>query len=163
MRRVFIDECLPIQLHHWLSPIEARTVEFMGWKGKRDRDLLLMAKGEFDVLLTGDGSRSGARCGRLRIGGSPGQTHSDQGYRVSRPANCCRNQPDQRGRENTALSLRPLETPSHCKHTPRLPNGLGVALSRRRPGAGPRRSRSRARRRRGRRRPWPRRGRPGRS
>ena len=27
----------------------------MGWKGKRDRDLLLMAKGEFDVLLTGDG------------------------------------------------------------------------------------------------------------
>ena len=50
-----IDECLPIQLHRWLSPIEARTVEFMGWKGKRDRDLLLMAKGQFDVLLTGDG------------------------------------------------------------------------------------------------------------
>lgn len=55
MRRVLIDECLPIQLYRWLSPLEARTVEFMGWKGKRDRDLLLMAKGEFDVLLTGDG------------------------------------------------------------------------------------------------------------
>jgi predicted nuclease of predicted toxin-antitoxin system len=55
MKRVLIDECLPIQLYRWLAPIDARTVEFMGWKGKRDRDLLVMAKGEFDVLLTGDG------------------------------------------------------------------------------------------------------------
>ena len=55
MRRVLIDECLPVQLHRWLGTIEARTVEFMGWKGKRDRDLLVLAKGEFDILLTGDG------------------------------------------------------------------------------------------------------------
>jgi predicted nuclease of predicted toxin-antitoxin system len=55
MKRVLVDECLPIQLYRWLSPIDARTVEFMGWKGKRDRDLLVLAKGEFDVLLTGDG------------------------------------------------------------------------------------------------------------
>jgi predicted nuclease of predicted toxin-antitoxin system len=55
MKRVLIDECLPIQLYRWLAPIEARTVEFMGWKGKRDGDLLRLAKGVFDVLLTGDG------------------------------------------------------------------------------------------------------------
>jgi hypothetical protein len=30
-------------------------VEFMGWKGKRDRDLLDLAKGRFEILLTGDG------------------------------------------------------------------------------------------------------------
>ena len=55
MKRVLIDECLPIQLHRWLAPIDARTVEFMGWKGKRDQDLLALAKGEFEILLTGDG------------------------------------------------------------------------------------------------------------
>jgi hypothetical protein len=27
----------------------------MGWKGKRDRDLLDLAKGRFEILLTGDG------------------------------------------------------------------------------------------------------------
>ena len=55
MKRVLIDECLPVKLHQWLHPIEARTVEFMGWKGKSDRDLLDLAKGQFEILLTGDG------------------------------------------------------------------------------------------------------------
>lgn len=29
MRRVLIDECLPVQLHRWLETVEASTVEFL--------------------------------------------------------------------------------------------------------------------------------------
>jgi len=54
MRRVLVDECLPVQLHQWLEGFEVRTVAFMGWKGKRDRELLAAARGRFDVLLTSD-------------------------------------------------------------------------------------------------------------
>jgi predicted nuclease of predicted toxin-antitoxin system len=55
MRRVLIDECLPVQLHRWLEGIEAQSVTFMGWKGKRGQELLAAAKGRFEVLVTGDG------------------------------------------------------------------------------------------------------------
>jgi hypothetical protein len=55
MRRVLIDECLPVQLHAWLDGFDARTVTFMGWKGARNGDLLALAQGRFDVLLTADG------------------------------------------------------------------------------------------------------------
>ena len=53
-RRVLIDECLPIQLHQWLDGFDARTVAFMGWAGRRDRELLEAARGVFDVVLTSD-------------------------------------------------------------------------------------------------------------
>jgi hypothetical protein len=52
MRRVLVDECLPVQLRQWLEGFDVRTVAFMGWKGKRDGELLAAAKGMFDVLLT---------------------------------------------------------------------------------------------------------------
>jgi predicted nuclease of predicted toxin-antitoxin system len=54
MRRVLIDECLPVQLHRWLAPPDARTVEFQGWKGLRNGELLAQATERFDVLLTVD-------------------------------------------------------------------------------------------------------------
>ena len=54
MRRVLVDECLPVQLRQWLEGFDVRTVAFMGWKGKRDGELLAAAKGMFDVLLTND-------------------------------------------------------------------------------------------------------------
>lgn len=54
MRRVLIDECLPIQLHRMLPGFDARTVGYMGWSGKSDGELLAAASGQFDVLLTGD-------------------------------------------------------------------------------------------------------------
>ena len=54
MRRVLIDECLPVQLHRCLAPLDARTVEFQGWKGLRNGELLARATGRFDVLLTVD-------------------------------------------------------------------------------------------------------------
>ncbi len=37
-----------------LHGFDARTVEFMGWKGKADSELLEAAQGHFDVLLTSD-------------------------------------------------------------------------------------------------------------
>lgn len=40
MRRVLVDECLPVQLHRWLDGFDVRTVEFMGWKGLRNGELL---------------------------------------------------------------------------------------------------------------------------
>jgi hypothetical protein len=54
MRRVLIDECLPVQLHRWLDGFDVRTVAFMGWKGMGNGELLAAAQGKFDVLLTND-------------------------------------------------------------------------------------------------------------
>jgi predicted nuclease of predicted toxin-antitoxin system len=53
-RRVLVDEFLPIQLHRWLSEFDVRTVAFMGWKGKRNSELLAAADRNFEVLLTND-------------------------------------------------------------------------------------------------------------
>jgi predicted nuclease of predicted toxin-antitoxin system len=54
-RRVLVDECLPVQLHRWLDEFDVRTVAFMGWKGKRNGELLAAAAEEkFEVLLTND-------------------------------------------------------------------------------------------------------------
>ena len=39
MRRVLLDENLPVQLRHWLDGVEAVTVEHMGWKATRNGEL----------------------------------------------------------------------------------------------------------------------------
>jgi predicted nuclease of predicted toxin-antitoxin system len=54
MRRVLVDECLPVQLHRWLEACDVRTAAFMGWKGRRNSELLEAARDRFDVLLTSD-------------------------------------------------------------------------------------------------------------
>jgi hypothetical protein len=54
MRRVLLDENLPVQLRHWLDGVEAVTVEHMGWKGVYDVDLLRAAAGRFAVFVTSD-------------------------------------------------------------------------------------------------------------
>jgi hypothetical protein len=54
MRRVLIDEWLPVQLHLWLEGVDARSVTFMGRKGLHNGELLARAAGHFDVLLTSD-------------------------------------------------------------------------------------------------------------
>ena len=54
MRRVLIDECIPVQLYRALPGFDARTVAYMGWSSKSDVDLLAAATGQFDILLTGD-------------------------------------------------------------------------------------------------------------
>ena len=52
--RVLLDEHLPIAMRRWLPLVEAFTVEYRGWKGLPDRDLLHAARGEIDVLVTFD-------------------------------------------------------------------------------------------------------------
>lgn len=54
MRRVLLDENLPVQLRHWLVGVEAATVEYMGWKEMRNGELLRAATGRFDVFVTSD-------------------------------------------------------------------------------------------------------------
>jgi len=51
--RVLIDECLPRALKRLLAEHECRTVQEMGWSGKQNGALLLVAE-EFDVLVTVD-------------------------------------------------------------------------------------------------------------
>lgn len=54
-RRVLLDENVPVPLRHHLSGIEAITVQFMGWKGVLNGELVRHAKTEgFAVLLTAD-------------------------------------------------------------------------------------------------------------
>jgi predicted nuclease of predicted toxin-antitoxin system len=52
--KVLIDECLPRALKRLLGEHECRTVQEMGWAGKKNGILLALADTEFDVLLTID-------------------------------------------------------------------------------------------------------------
>jgi predicted nuclease of predicted toxin-antitoxin system len=52
--KLLIDECLPRALKRLLSGHECRTVQEMGWSGKRNGALLAAAEHEFDVLVTID-------------------------------------------------------------------------------------------------------------
>ena len=54
--RVLLDECLPRGLKRELPEYETSTVPEMGWAGKTNGELLALAEGEFDVLLTADQS-----------------------------------------------------------------------------------------------------------
>ena len=54
-RRVLLDENLPTRLRLWLPSVEAVSVEFMGWKGVRNGDLIRRAQaGGFAVMVTAD-------------------------------------------------------------------------------------------------------------
>lgn len=54
-RRVLLDENLPTRLRLWLPSVEAISVEFLGWKGVRNGDLVRQARAEgFVVLATAD-------------------------------------------------------------------------------------------------------------
>jgi predicted nuclease of predicted toxin-antitoxin system len=55
---VLLDECLPRKLKQALAGHEVRTAQEMGWAGKRNGDLLVLAQAEFDALLTVDRSLS---------------------------------------------------------------------------------------------------------
>ncbi len=52
--KLLIDECLPRALKRLLAEHECRTVPEMGWSGKQNGALLLLAEKEFDVLVTVD-------------------------------------------------------------------------------------------------------------
>jgi hypothetical protein len=53
--RVLLDECLPIDFRHELSGHEAHTVQWAGFKGKKNGELLRAAESAgYEVLLTVD-------------------------------------------------------------------------------------------------------------
>ena len=52
---VLLDENLPRQLkRHFTADVEVLTVQEQGWSGIKNSELLRLAAGEFDVLLTMD-------------------------------------------------------------------------------------------------------------
>ena len=53
--KLLLDECLPLDFRHSFSDHEAHTVQWAGFKGKRNGDLLESAElGGYDVFLTVD-------------------------------------------------------------------------------------------------------------
>jgi predicted nuclease of predicted toxin-antitoxin system len=52
--KLLIDECLPRTLKRLLGDHECRTVQEMGWSGKKNVVLLSLAELEFDFLVTVD-------------------------------------------------------------------------------------------------------------
>ena len=53
--RVLLDEHLPHRLRQlFAAPIEVVTVDYQGWKGIKNGELLQKAAAEFDVFLTMD-------------------------------------------------------------------------------------------------------------
>lgn len=52
--KILLDECLPRDLKLHFPEHECRTVQEMGWSGKKNGILAGMAEGHFDVLLTVD-------------------------------------------------------------------------------------------------------------
>jgi hypothetical protein len=53
--RILLDECVPRPLRRELTGHAVRTIQEMGWAGKKNGELLtLMAGADFEVLLTVD-------------------------------------------------------------------------------------------------------------
>ena len=52
--RILLDESLPRPLARLLPEHDVRTVAAMGWAGKRNGELLQLAAGDFDAVLTAD-------------------------------------------------------------------------------------------------------------
>jgi predicted nuclease of predicted toxin-antitoxin system len=52
--RLLLDECVPKRLKRELPGHEVKTVQDMRWAGIKNGDLLKLANGQFDALLTVD-------------------------------------------------------------------------------------------------------------
>ena len=52
--RILIDECVPRKVKASFPMHECRTVQEAGFGGKQNGELLTLAEGQFDVLLTVD-------------------------------------------------------------------------------------------------------------
>ena len=52
--RILLDECVPRRFRLHPPEYEVRTVPDMGWASFKNGDLLAVASGKFDVLLTTD-------------------------------------------------------------------------------------------------------------
>ena len=54
MKKVILDENLPISLRHHLAEFEVVTVQYQGWSGIQNGELIALIDGKFDVFLTAD-------------------------------------------------------------------------------------------------------------
>ena len=54
VKRVILDENLPIQLRHFLNEFDVETVQYQGWSGIQNGELISLIDGKFDVFLTAD-------------------------------------------------------------------------------------------------------------
>lgn len=52
--RILLDEAMPVRMRSLFPGHEVRTVRYMGWLGRVNGELLALARGEFDVLVTCD-------------------------------------------------------------------------------------------------------------
>ena len=52
--RILLDESVPVQLRTQLPGHDVWTVSYLGWDGKQNGELLELARGEFDTLITAD-------------------------------------------------------------------------------------------------------------
>ena len=56
--KVLLDEDIPVRLRFYFQRAEVETVDFRGWKGLKNGDLLRAAEEHFDVLVTMDNNLS---------------------------------------------------------------------------------------------------------
>jgi hypothetical protein len=54
VKKVILDENLPVSLRHHLTDFDVVTVQYQGWAGIQNGDLIALVDGRFDVLLTAD-------------------------------------------------------------------------------------------------------------
>jgi putative NIF3 family GTP cyclohydrolase 1 type 2 len=55
VKKILLDENLPVQLRGYISKHETSTVAYLGWSGFKNGELLDAAeKAGFDVFITGD-------------------------------------------------------------------------------------------------------------
>jgi predicted nuclease of predicted toxin-antitoxin system len=52
--RVLLDECLPKKLKQELAAHFVATVQEMGWSSKKNGELMMLARDQFDVFITAD-------------------------------------------------------------------------------------------------------------
>lgn len=52
--RLLLDESVPVQLRFLLSGHDVQTTRYRGWDGKGNGELLVLARDEFDALVTAD-------------------------------------------------------------------------------------------------------------
>lgn len=52
--KLLLDESVNVRLRHSFTDHDARTVDYMRWKGIGNGELLALARQEFDVFITRD-------------------------------------------------------------------------------------------------------------
>ena len=52
--KLLLDESVNTRFRHYVPGHDARTAEYMGWKGRLNGELLALARDDFDVLITRD-------------------------------------------------------------------------------------------------------------